>query len=53
MRSFVGLFFRAMKLQLKRDIEEIDSTYLCRNIEWDFKVWHDMPLRGNDNAKHF
>ena len=26
-------------LQSYRDIETVDSAYLCNNIEWSFKVW--------------
>lgn len=31
----------------KRDILEIDSAYLCNNIEWAFKVWHEQPWGKN------
>lgn len=27
----------------KQDIHEIDSAYLCHNIEWAFKVWQEQP----------
>ena len=27
----------------KRDIMEIDSAYLCHNIDWAFKVWQEQP----------
>ncbi len=30
-------------LQRYRDIETIDSAYLCNNIEWSFKVWQEQP----------
>lgn len=30
-------------LQHYKDIETIDSTYLCNNIEWAFKVWQEQP----------
>lgn len=40
-------------LRLKRDIEEIDSTYLCRNIEWAFKVWHEQPWGKNVSFSDF
>lgn len=26
-----------------RDIMEIDSAYLCHNIDWAFKVWQEQP----------
>ena len=31
----------------KRDILEIDSAYLCNNIEWAFKVWQEPPWGKN------
>ena len=31
----------------KRDILEIDSAYLCHNIEWAFKVWKEQPWGKN------
>lgn len=30
-------------LQCYKDIETIDSAYLCKNIEWSFKVWQEQP----------
>ena len=30
-------------LQSYRDIETVDSAYLCNNIEWLFKVWQEQP----------
>lgn len=26
-----------------KDIETVDSAYLCQNIEWAFKVWREQP----------
>lgn len=26
-----------------RDIMEIDSAYLCHNVDWAFKVWQEQP----------
>lgn len=34
-------------LHWKRDIQTIDSAYLCRNIEWAFKVWEEQPWGKN------
>ena len=31
----------------KRDILEIDSAYLCHNIEWAFKVWKEQTWGKN------
>ncbi|GFH86002.1 transglutaminase domain-containing protein [Bacteroides acidifaciens] len=31
------------ELEKKQDIHEIDSAYLCHNIEWAFKVWQEQP----------
>lgn len=32
---------------VKYDIQEVDSAYLCRNIEWAFKVWQEQPWGKN------
>lgn len=34
-------------LEKKLDIYEIDSAYLCNNIEWAFKVWREQPWGKN------
>lgn len=41
--SVVTLFGPIGHLEEKRDILEIDSAYLCNNIEWSFKVWREQP----------
>ena len=30
-------------LQHYKDIETVDSAYLCNNIEWAFRVWQEQP----------
>jgi hypothetical protein len=35
--------FSLNNLQIKYDIQEVDSAYLCNNIEWSFKVWKEQP----------
>lgn len=35
------------RLERKFDLLEIDSTYLCNNIEWAFKVWCEQPWGKN------
>ena len=35
--------FNLEYLTRKRDIEVIDSAFLCDNIEWSFKVWEEQP----------
>lgn len=35
--------FHLASLQCHKDIETIDSAYLCKNIEWSFKVWQEQP----------
>ncbi len=40
-KQYGGFFLEA--LEKKYDIQEIDSAYLCHNIEWSFKVWQEMP----------
>lgn len=37
----------------KRDILEIDSAYLCSNIEWAFKVWKEQPWGKNISFDYF
>lgn len=34
-------------VQKKSDINEVDSAYLCHNIEWAFKVWREQPWGKN------
>lgn len=34
-------------LDRKRDIREVDSAYLCNNIDWAFKVWREQPWGKN------
>lgn len=31
----------------KYDIQEVDSAYLCNNIDWAFKVWREQPWGKN------
>ncbi|WP_336594464.1 transglutaminase domain-containing protein [Bacteroides acidifaciens] len=37
----------------KRDIMEIDSAYLCHNIDWAFKVWQEQPWGKNISFETF
>ena len=39
--------------QKKRDIMEIDSAYLCHNIDWAFKVWQEQPWGKNISFEIF
>ena len=32
---------------------EIDSAYLCRNIDWAFKVWQEQPWGKNISFETF
>ena len=34
-------------LETKYDIREVDSAYLCHNIEWAFKVWQEQSWGKN------
>ena len=46
--------YGAMKeLDKKRDILEIDSAYLCHNIDWAFKVWQEQPWGKNISFETF
>lgn len=35
--------FHLDSLDYYKDIETVDSAYLCHNIEWSFKVWQEQP----------
>lgn len=37
----------------KRDIMEVDSAYLCHNIDWAFKVWQEQPWGKNISFEMF
>lgn len=37
----------------KHDIREVDSAYLCNNIEWAFKVWREQPWGKNVSFETF
>lgn len=41
--SIIKTFGSIGKLDIKYDLQEIDSAYLCSNIEWAFKVWREQP----------
>lgn len=50
LKRYLTYYFRHMygpfhlaSLQCHKDIETIDSAYLCKNIEWSFKVWQEQP----------
>jgi hypothetical protein len=45
--------FDLHKLQLKHDLLEIDSAYLCNNIDWAFKVWQEQPWGKNVSFEDF
>ena len=41
------------RMQQKRDILEVDSAYLCHNIDWAFKVWQEQPWGKNVSFETF
>lgn len=45
--------FSLSSLPLKYDIQEIDSSYLCHNIDWAFKVWEEQPWGKNISFNDF
>lgn len=51
--SVISTFGSIGHLEEKRDILEIDSTYLCNNIEWAFKVWQEQPWGKNISFEIF
>lgn len=40
-------------VQTRKDIETVDSAYLCDNIEWAFKVWREQPWGKNVSFEDF
>lgn len=45
--------FSLARLEKKYDIREIDSAYLCSNIESSFRVWRQLPWGKNVSFKDF
>ncbi len=45
--------FDTSSLTLKFDIKEMDSTYLCENIDLAFKVWTEKPWGKNVTFNDF
>ena len=45
--------FHLDSLQSYKDIETVDSAYLCNNIEWAFKVWYEQPWGKNVSFTDF
>lgn len=45
--------FSELSLVRRRDIEEVDSAYLCHNIDWAFKVWEEQPWGRNVTFDEF
>lgn len=41
------------QLDKKYDLLEVDSAYLCNNIEWAFKVWREQPWGKNISFNMF
>ena len=39
--------FDLSSLHYKEDIHTVDSAYLCRNIDWAFRVWEEQPWGRN------
>lgn len=53
--SIINLYgqYSLEDLQIKKDIQEIDSAYLCNNIDWSFKVWQEQPWGKNVSFDDF
>lgn len=45
--------FSLKNLTPKYDLKELDSAYLCNNIEWSFKVWKEQPWGKNISFEDF
>lgn len=53
--SIISMYgaFNLDSLEYHKDIETVDSTYLCDNIEWSFKVWEEQPWGKNVSFADF
>lgn len=51
--SVKKVFGPIRKVEKKKDIHEIDSAYLCHNIDWAFKVWKEQPWGKNISFEIF
>lgn len=51
--SIKNVFGPMKEINIKRDILEVDSAYLCNNIEWAFKVWQEQPWGKNVSFETF
>ncbi len=45
--------FDLSSLHYKEDIHTVDSAYLCRNIDWAFRVWEEQPWGRNVGFRDF
>ncbi|WP_298649897.1 transglutaminase domain-containing protein [uncultured Proteiniphilum sp.] len=45
--------FSLKNLTPKYDLKELDSAYICNNIEWSFKVWEEQPWGKNISFEDF
>ncbi len=45
--------FDLSSLHYKEDIRAVDSAYLCKNIEWAFRVWNEQPWGRNVGFRDF
>lgn len=45
--------FSLSNLSAKYDLKELDSAYICNNIEWSFKVWKEQPWGKNVSFDDF
>lgn len=51
--SIIKTYGPMENLDVKYDIKEVDSAYLCHNIEWAFKVWKEKPWSKNISFEVF
>ena len=51
--SIKKIFGPMRDCEKKQDIMEIDSAYLCHNIDWAFKVWQEQPWGKNISFETF
>lgn len=45
--------FTLYNMTPRYDLRELDSAYICNNIEWSFKVWEEQPWGKNISFEDF
>ena len=51
--SLWGTMSSEMEVEVKWDVQELDSAYLCENIDMAFKAWREQPWGKNVDFETF